>query len=317
MSQLQQSASELYLDLLKGCLTRTLFETTSAAASSTRMRRAWGEVAKRLRPRLVPVYTAALKRVPQDSATARAVMPSVHRGLHRLASAGADASAEGRTWPAEAETMIGLARLDNLQACIETIIRDEIPGDLLEAGVWRGGATILMRGALAAYGDQQRSVWAADSFAGLPKPRPDEYQEDAGDQQWALSELAVALDEVKRNFDRYGLLDDRVKFLPGWFHKTLPNAPIESLSLLRLDGDMYESTIVTLEALYPRLSPGGFVIVDDYGALLPCRAAVDDYRRAHDVDEPIQQIDWSGIFWRRSPGAASASVARSSTGQAT
>jgi O-methyltransferase len=152
--------------------------------------------------------------------------------------------ANGRDWPTEAETMIGLRRLDNLEECIIDVLRQGVAGDLIETGVWRGGATIFMRAVLNAYGDRTRTVWAADSFEGLPKPDPDAYPADEGDRHWQKAELAVSLDEVKANFRRYGLLDEQVRFLVGWFRDTLPSAPIERLAVLRLDGDMYESTMV-------------------------------------------------------------------------
>lgn len=208
---------------------------------------------------------------------------------------------EGLDWPVHAETMIGLRRLDQLQAAVETIIADRVPGDLLEAGVWRGGAAILMRGVLAAHNEQERTVWLADSFAGLPPPDPSAFPADAGIDMSAeagYEELAVPLEEVQANFRRYGLLDGQVRFLQGWFRDTLPRAPVERLALLRIDGDLYESTWVALKALYPKLSRGGYLIVDDYGALTACRQAVDDYRREHGIGEPLQRIDWTGVYWR-------------------
>lgn len=204
---------------------------------------------------------------------------------------------QGRDWPVHAETMIGLRRLDNLEDAIATVIRDDVPGDLVETGVWRGGASIFMRAGLAAYGDQDRTVWVADSFAGLPEPDPIRYPLDRGDRHHTIRELAVSLEEVRGNFARYGLLDERVRFLPGWFQDTLPTAPIDRIAVLRLDGDMYESTVVALDALYPKLSAGGFVLVDDY-ALPTCRAAVDDFRRSHQILQPLQQVDWTGVYWR-------------------
>lgn len=205
---------------------------------------------------------------------------------------------QGRDWPTSAETMIGLARLDNLESCIRQVIVDHVPGDLIETGVWRGGACIFMRAVLRAVADAERLVWVADSFEGLPRPDSEQFPADAGDELWTFPQLAVGLDEVKRNFEKYGLLDDRVRFLPGWFRDTLPTAPIQRLALLRLDGDLYESTIIALTALYPRLSPGGFVIIDDY-ALATSRAAVDDYRRELGINAPIHIVDWSGVFWRK------------------
>jgi O-methyltransferase len=113
--------------------------------------------------------------------------------------------------------------------------------------------------------------------------------------QW----LAVSVDEVKANFQRYGLLDDQVRFLVGWFRDTLPTAPIERLAIARLDGDMYESTIQALDALYPKLSVGGYLIVDDYGAIASCKQAIDDFRAAHQIDDKIHEVDWTGIYWQR------------------
>jgi O-methyltransferase len=194
--------------------------------------------------------------------------------------------------------MIGLRRLDNLQECIVDV-RHEVPGDLIETGVWRGGATIFMRATLQAYGDTQRRVWVADSFQGLPKPDATAYPQDAGIRLHAVELLSVSLEQVQDNFRRYGLLDDQVEFLPGWFRDTLPSAPIEHLAIMRLDGDMYESTMVALEALYPKLSPGGYVIIDDY-RVSNCRQAVDDFRREHSITEPLNQIDWTGTYWQRS-----------------
>jgi O-methyltransferase len=205
----------------------------------------------------------------------------------------------GVDWPAQAETMVGLRRLENLEALVVDVVRQGVPGDLVETGVWRGGASIFMRGVLKALGETSRRVWVCDSFAGLPRPDPEKYPADAGDPHWTFAELAVSLDQVKGNFTRYGLLDEQVRFLPGWFRDTLPNSPIERISVLRLDGDMYESTHDALGALYPRLSPGGYLVVDDYGARPPCREAVDAFRTRHRIDEPIHEIDWTGVYWQR------------------
>ncbi|WP_261555570.1 TylF/MycF family methyltransferase [Frankia tisae] len=220
------------------------------------------------------------------------------QGVEIVKRTSPDARGDGRDWPRLAHTMTGERRMRNLQECAEQVIRDRVPGDLIETGVWRGGACILMRGVLAAYGVSDRTVWVADSFAGLPVPDP-RYAADAGDRHHEHSALAVSVNQVQENFRRYGLLDDQVRFLPGWFRDTLPGAPIERLAVLRLDGDMYESTIDALGALYPKLSPGGYCIIDDYGAVPGCRAAVDDYRTAHGVSEPINPVDWTGVYWRR------------------
>jgi O-methyltransferase len=204
----------------------------------------------------------------------------------------------GDDWPPFAHSMIGLRRLDSLHRCIEDVIGAAVPGDFIEVGAWRGGACVLMRGALKAYGDQKRIVWVADSFQGLPKPNKERYPADAGDTFHTFSNLAVSLEEVKNNFDLYDLLDERVRFLKGWFADTLPTAPISRLSILRLDGDMYGSTMEALSSLYPRLSVGGYCIIDDY-FMKGCRAAVHDYRNGHSISEPIERIDDQSVLWRR------------------
>lgn len=193
-------------------------------------------------------------------------------------------------------TMLGRARLDQLQTAVETLLAENIPGDLIEAGVWRGGATMLMKALLDIHGDRERRVWVADSFAGLPPP---ELDEDAGLDFHLDRSLAVRRETVADHFRRFGLLDGRVRFLEGWFADTLPAAPVERLALLRVDGDLYKSTMDALDALYDRVSPGGFVIVDDYGAIPACRRAVDVFRAARAVAEPLHEIDWTGVWWRK------------------
>ncbi|WP_045215354.1 TylF/MycF family methyltransferase [Desulfonatronovibrio magnus] len=212
---------------------------------------------------------------------------------------GYDFRDEGKDWPDDAHTMIGLKRIDNIQFCVEKVLMDNIPGDLMETGVWKGGATIFMRGLLKAYGITNRSVWVADSFEGLPRPDLHNYPHDQGIDLYQFSELAVSLSEVQDNFDRYGLLDDQVKFVKGWFKDSLPQAPVQQLAVLRLDGDLYESTVNALDNLYPKLTPGGFLIVDDYGAVEACSQAVHDYRRRNGIEDEIIPVDWTGVFWQK------------------
>jgi hypothetical protein len=205
----------------------------------------------------------------------------------------------GQDWPTHAPTMIGEARLDNIRFCIEQALADQVPGDVIETGVWRGGATIFMRAVLKSHQVADRRVWVADSFEGLPAPNVAKYPQDKGMNLEGYKELAVSLEDVKANFARYGLLDDQVQFLKGWFKDSLPDAPIARLAVMRLDGDLYESTMDALVNLYGRLSVGGFVIIDDY-QVPACRQAVQDFRNREDITDPIVQIDWAGVYWRRS-----------------
>ncbi|KOP82307.1 TylF/MycF family methyltransferase [Cytobacillus solani] len=205
----------------------------------------------------------------------------------------------GEIWPKCAHSMIGKMRMDNLQMCMETVLRENIEGDFIETGVWRGGACIFMRGFLKVHGVDDRKVWVADSFEGVPVPNEKKYPKDKGGLGLhTLDYLRVSLEEVQNNFRKYGLLDESVQFLKGWFKDTLPTAPIEKLAILRLDGDLYESTMDSLTNLYDKVSYGGFIIVDDY--ILPtCEPAIKDFRNAHNIKEPLIPIDNHAVYWRK------------------
>ena len=186
------------------------------------------------------------------------------------------------------------------------MIREGVPGDLIETGVWRGGAAIFMRGALKAFGVADRLVWVADSFEGLPKPDPERFPAEARAyhspaMEKTMRHLAVGEEEVRRNFQAYGLLDSQVRFLKGWFKDTLPIAPIERLAIMRLDGDYYELTMTALTSLYDKLSVGGYAIIDDYGEddWTYCRKAVDEFRASRGIDAPLVRVDPSCYFWKR------------------
>jgi len=260
MSDLTTLLRRSYLDLLKQSLTDSIHQRTYSA---------------------IPQTDGHVEIVEVDNAAK----------LHR---------SDGRDWPAFGETMVGIKRLDNLESLIEIIAHENIPGDLIETGVWRGGASIFMKGVLRALGIKQRLLWVADSFQGLPPPNSALYPQDKDEFLHTISFLASSEDEVRSSFERYGLLDDDVRFLRGWFSETLPTLKDQQWSLIRLDGDLYESTMVGLECLYPNLSRGGFCVIDDYGCLPCCQKAVDDFRAHYRVDEPMVEIDWTGRFWRKS-----------------
>jgi O-methyltransferase len=201
----------------------------------------------------------------------------------------------GQDWPQLlGYTMIGHRRLDNLQACIEDVLANKVEGDLIETGAWRGGATIFMRAVLMSNGVTDRSVWVADSFEGLPAPKA----EGDGYDLSAVQMLKVSLEQVQENFRKFGLLDDQVKFLKGWFADTLPKADIAKIAVLRLDGDMYSSTMDALTNLYSRVSKGGYVIVDDYYSWNSCRAAVTDYLSERGIEADIRRVDNDAAFWQ-------------------
>jgi hypothetical protein len=197
-----------------------------------------------------------------------------------------------------AHTMVGLRRLENLEWCASELFATGVEGDFLEAGVCQGGASIFLRALQVAYGEPHRRTWVADSFEGLPAP---ESEPDAGMHftEEKLPWLAASLDAVRDNFRRYDLLGDQVRFIPGWFSETLPTAPVERLALLRVDADLYASTLDVLTALYDKVVPGGFVIVDDYHAFQACRRAVDSFRSARGIHAPLRRVDWTAVYWQK------------------
>lgn len=232
----------------------------------------------------------AITRESRSSRLARAVLQRLrHPYLTRHGA---------MVWPARAHTMIGPKRLRNLRDLVERTIIEGIPGDYIETGVWRGGACILMRGVLAAYGIRDRRVFCADSFQGLPRPDAGRYPVDKRDRLHAFNELAISEDTVRQNFAAYDLLDEQVVFLKGFFSQTLPRLSNVQFSLIRLDGDMYESTIDALCNLYDYVSDGGFVIIDDY-ALKSCRTAVHDFLDSRSLSVEFNPIDKTGVWWRK------------------
>jgi hypothetical protein len=265
-----------YLDLIARCLTRDLFLDEEVRNVDLRT---WpgGE--------------------PDD------LRPLLRERGWRVVQRGADRAtrAVGSDWPPTAETMVGLARLANVLDCTSRALADGIPGDLVETGVWRGGTAIYLRAILAALGDDTRRVWACDSFQGLPEADAERYPVDVPLRLHEHVALAVGVDAVRAAFDRYGLLDERVRFVEGWFRDTLPvvASEIGPIAVLRLDGDLYESTIDALTHLEPLVSPGGFVIVDDYNGIEACRQAVTDHRAKHHIDAPIHDVDWTAVWWRK------------------
>jgi Macrocin-O-methyltransferase (TylF) len=205
-----------------------------------------------------------------------------------------------------AVSMMPRVRFENLQSCIVDVLERNIPGDLIETGVWRGGGTIFMRAVLKAYGVTDRTVWVADSFEGLPAPDAEKFPIEAAAHNGRVMEkvynhFAVSLEDVQGNFRAYGLLDDQTRFLKGWFKDSLPTAPITTLSIMRLDGDYYESTWDGLVNLYDNLSIGGYAIIDDYGedTWTYCRKAVDEFRRQRGIEEPMIRVDSKCYFWQR------------------
>jgi len=275
-------AIDRYLHLLKGCLTRELFLDEEVRNVDLR---SWAG--------------------PGTEEDIRALLRSQQWRLVR-SSGDAGIRNVGHDWPPHAETMVGAHRLDNVHRLVVDVLERGVPGDLMETGVWRGGVAIFMRAVLAAHDVTDRTVWLADSFAGLPAADAERFPADVGINLDGIPALEVSLEQVQANFARYRLLDAQVGFIKGWFKDTLPTAPVEQLAVLRLDGDLYQSTWEALENLYPKVSIGGFVIVDDFGGIAACAQAVHDYRDAHGIVDPIETVDWTGVYWQKTAATGGA-----------
>ncbi len=254
----------------------------------------------------------------------------------------------GRDQPTQAFSMVGWKRLEQLQRCIEQVLLDGVPGDLIELGVLRGGAAVLMRAVLKAHDCRDRRVFACDTYEYIPPAQSAansfwlptvarvlaavpgagwrryltksiflRFQksfpatQDPSDDlvqitlwhmrhpETVMQLRGTGVEHVQSHFARFGLWDDQVVLLKGFFADTIPHAPIEKLAVLRLDGDTYESTRDALNLTYAKLSPGGYCIIDDYWSFTECRRAVDEYRTAHGIDDAIVSIDKDGVYWRK------------------
>ncbi len=210
-----------------------------------------------------------------------------------------DGKLTGREPKSRSHTMVGLFRLTGLERCAETVLADGVAGDFLEAGVGQGGAAIFMRALQEAHGVPARRTWLADSFQGPPPPAPSDapYGLDLAEPKAPC----VAFDQasVQEHFRRYDLLGPQVRFVGGWLADTLPGAETGPLALLRIDVDLFSATTTALEQLYERVSSGGVVIVDDYGAVASCREAVDGFRQRRGIAEPLHWTDAECVFWRK------------------
>ena len=290
------TAEERYLELLKKSLVNLIYLENEA--------------------RLIYIFLSLISKAPIDHRIIRDIEKINHPILESLRhkrqegkiqfiwnyvdqKSGQKHSVNLRDLTEVSHTMVGCKRLDNIHQCLDIIRQESIPGDLMEAGVWRGGAVVFMRGYLAAYNIASRDVWAADSFEGLPKPStPEDSEYDFSADVHPI--LSISIEEVKQLFAKYNLLDERVHFIKGWFNESLMNTEVKKLALLRVDGDLYESTRDVLVNLYHKVAPGGFIIIDDYGDFKPCKKAVDEFREQNNIIEPIVRIDWTGVFWRKS-----------------
>jgi len=201
-------------------------------------------------------------------------------------------------------TLTSVERMYALYQAVRHVVAHEVPGDLVECGVWRGGSCMLMAGTLLACGDTSRRIVLYDTFAGMTRPSERDVRTADGSPQLPRWEAFrrqgynawcyASVEEVWANMRSTGYPADRIELVAGEVEHTLPARAPRQLALLRLDTDWYESTYHELRHLYPRLAPHGALIVDDYGAYAGAREAVDRYLREQGMVMYLHRIDTAG-----------------------
>jgi Macrocin-O-methyltransferase (TylF) len=192
-------------------------------------------------------------------------------------------------------TLIGSRRARALRRMARACDEDRVPGAFVDCGCFNGGSSVMMSSAAP-----DREVWAFDSFEGLPEAGP---RDPDRAQEW-VGELVASEDKVREAFSRFSSRE-RLRLVKGWFEDTFADAmpAIGPVAILHADGDWYESVKLTLETFEPKVSAGGFVVIDDYGAWEGAREAVHDYRTLRSIDEPLVEIDHTAAYWRKSGGS--------------
>ena len=272
--------------------------TIAATASSSQDIRG-----RRIRPTLSVVTAARIRR-----ALSRALPRPVSDGLRSLA--------EGLLYPQDLTmadrkiyesvapyTMTSVERILTLAAYVRSVVARGVPGDFVECGVWRGGSSMCIARTLLECGVSDRHLFLFDTYQGMTAPTNADVSlrgervsgafPGASESPRAGAYSLTSLSEVRENLRSTGYAEQRMHFVPGPVEETIPEAAPQRIALLRLDTDWYESTIHELRHLYERVSPGGIVIVDDYGHWAGCRQAVDEFLATLDVVPVLHRIDYT------------------------
>lgn len=201
-------------------------------------------------------------------------------------------------------TMTSAERILALCQSIRYLVQHQVAGDLVECGVWRGGSVMAAVRTLKHLNDVERRIWLYDTFEGMSPPTARDVDHlgktadellrkdrpDDPSSVWCRSSLA----EVRTNVASCGYPAANVRYVVGPVEQTLPKEKPDRIALLRLDTDWYESTRAELQELFPRLVPGGILLIDDYGHWQGCRRAVDEYFRDQGICMLLHRIDYTG-----------------------
>ena len=237
----------------------------------------------------------------------KSVGPGLQISKHKLNNMLIENRLNGLDWTYLGYTMTGTKRIGTIEFLLKDIFDKKIAGDFVETGVWRGGSSIFARGVIRAYHEGFRSSYVCDSFAGLP---PGKIIFGVGDMNWDNTPyLEVNSLEVAKNFHSVSMLDPNVIFVQGFFNNSMPHLKKQmgKISILRLDGDIYESTVDVLYHLYDKVEIGGYIIIDDWNkddltppTPFPAKTAVLDFFKVHNInDAEIITIDPIAIYWQK------------------
>lgn len=202
-------------------------------------------------------------------------------------------------------TMTSVERQVSLIRTIDYLVSNQIYGDIVECGVWKGGSMMLIANRLRQLNESNRKLFLFDTFEGMSAP--DEKDVSSIDNTTAQELLAKenklhgdniwcysALDEVKSNLNKTNYPTENLFYFKGKVEDTLPEPSIDKIALLRLDTDWYESTKHELEVLYDKLVDGGILIIDDYGHWSGSQKAVDEFIEKRNLKIFLNRIDYTG-----------------------
>ena len=230
-------------------------------------------------------YEVRRRKTPQEA------FPDIESGFHGLHARCAPFS------------MTSLERMYSLYQAVTYIQSAAIPGDVVECGVWRGGSSMMAALTLLETGDRPpRELWLFDTFEGMPEPTDRDVSFDGEDAEgtWTASQAAdhndwcyAPLSDVEDNLRSTNFPPERLHFVQGKVEETIPDQGPEQIALLRLDTDWYESTLHELEHFFPRIAPGGVLIIDDYGHWSGAREAVDEYLQRNGIQLLLSRVDYT------------------------
>jgi len=204
-------------------------------------------------------------------------------------------------------TMVTPKRLNNVYELVDKIEKMGKKGVVVECGVWKGGCVAIMAYVLKKY-NSNRKIWAFDSFEGLPEPTPSDGRKAKSyatgsntGKLVSINDCVASIEDVKEVFKKLDLSQKNLVIKKGWFQETLPQAKkaIGKITLLRLDGDWYQSTKVCLDSFYNKVISGGYIILDDYHHWEGCRKAVDEFMKENKIDIKLQEIDGEGVYFQK------------------